>query len=202
MERLMRRFVSAVLIVVIVAFAAAAVFTYSGAANVAADVPHGGLTSWWLGTVRSRAVERAARNVQIVLPELTRRARHEAVVGYESMCAICHAPPGREPSALAQGLNPAPPDLARAARNHPPEELLWVTRHGIRMTGMPAWGPTHNDDELLALVALVMEFPDMDGAAYASLLAEARDAGIEHMHDHDHDHDHDHGPHHEHGGQH
>ena len=31
-------------------------------------------------------------------------------------------------------------------------ELLWITKHGIRMTGMPAFGITHDDEEIWKIV--------------------------------------------------
>jgi mono/diheme cytochrome c family protein len=171
-------------------------YGYSGLQDVSADAGHLGLTGWWLETVRGQSVARAARGVEVRLPEpMTEALVYEAVTAYEDMCARCHAPPGREPTVLARGLNPNPPDLARAARGHPPEELFWVTRHGIRMTGMPAWGVTHSDDELWRLIALVLRFPEMTGNDYEALLAAARDAGIEHHHGHDHERDHHHQEH-------
>jgi mono/diheme cytochrome c family protein len=167
-------------------------FTYSGVVDVSADGDRASVSAWWLGTVRGRSVTRAARDVDVQLPVLTADRMHVAITAYDSMCADCHAPPGHEPSALAQGLNPAPPDLSRAAAGHPPAELFWVTRHGIRMTGMPAWGPTHPDDALWELIALVMLFPNMNGDDYRAALAAARAAGVRHDHDHDHHHEHDH----------
>jgi hypothetical protein len=178
----------------------AVAYTYSGLQDVSADAEHLGFTGWWLETVRKQSVARAARDVDVRLPDpITEDILLRAVIGYEDMCAQCHAPPGREPTAQARGLNPGPPDLAEAALGHPPEELFWVTRHGIRMTGMPAWGLTHTDAELWELVALVLRFPEMTGADYEALLAAAREAGLEHHHDHeDHGHDHGHEHHHPH----
>lgn len=126
------------------------------------------------------------------------------MVGYQDMCAACHTPPGDSPSALTRGLNPPAPDLAEAAQQRTPAELFWVTKHGIRMSGMPAWGPTHSDEELWPVVALVTRFPDFGGNDYGNLLEAAREAGVEHHHHHDeaesdNDDDQDHnGDHHEH----
>ena len=164
---------------------------YTGAVPVGADQDHWRITYWLLETVRERSVSRAARDVEVHLPrELEGEALLTAVAGYEDMCAACHAPPGRSPSALAQGLNPPAPDLARVAGERTPAELFWVTRHGIRMTGMPAWGETHSDEELWPLVALMLRFPELADGEYDQLLEEAVAAGIEHHHDHDHDHHH------------
>jgi hypothetical protein len=164
-----------------------AFYVYSGRAAVRADSEHHRLAHWLLETTRRNAVERQSQPIEVQLPGLVGDEMLAAVAAYEEMCAVCHAPPGREPTALARGLNPPPPDLRRP--DYSAKELFWVTRHGIRMTGMPAWGITHSDAALWALVALVVRFPGMTGIEYENLLAEAEAAGVEHRHDDGHDHD-------------
>jgi mono/diheme cytochrome c family protein len=160
---------------------------YTGAYPVGADEEHWPLTNRLLETARERSVMRAARAVDVRLPRLDEEALLAAVAGFEDMCAGCHAPPGQDPTALARGLNPPAPDLAVAAVRRSPAELFWVTRHGLRMTGMPAWGVTHADDELWPQVALILRFPEFGEGEYARLLAAAQAAGIDHVHDHTHD---------------
>lgn len=146
---------------------------------------------------RVNAVRREAAKLAIQLPDLEdSEVLFEAVVGFESMCADCHAPPGGSPSALAQGLNPPPANLTESAGKRSTEELFWVTKYGIRMSGMPAWGPTHSDEELLPVVALIQRFPDFAPQDYDNLLQAALDAGVEHHHDHGDDHGHEHHGHH------
>jgi hypothetical protein len=78
---------------------------------------------------------------------------------------------------MGQGLNPPPPDLADSAAHMTPAELFWVTKNGIKMTGMPAWGATHADEALWPVVAFMTRLPELDGAGYAALLAEAQGHG-------------------------
>jgi hypothetical protein len=56
-------------------------------------------------------------------------------------------------------------------------ELFWVTKHGIRMTGMPAWGRTHEDDTLWPVVALMTALPELDAAEYDDMLNRAEGLG-------------------------
>ena len=63
-------------------------------------------------------------------------------------CAVCHGRPDTAPTASSQGLNPAPPDLFRAHREPDPQENFQFIRRGIKMTGMPAFGPTRTDDQV------------------------------------------------------
>ena len=170
----------------------------TGRMDVAATGEHGPMSSRILQGTREAAVQRGARQIDGQLPDLNDPdALLEAVAGFEDMCAACHTPPGGSPTALARGLNPQATDLAWAGANRSPAELFWVTRNGIRMTGMPAWGPTHSDAELWPLVALITRFPEFTDTEYGNLLTAAREAGVEHVHDHGHDH-HDNGHRHEH----
>ncbi len=41
-----------------------------------------------------------------------------------------------------------------------------ITKQGIKMTGMPAWGPTHGEEELWSIVAFLKMFPTMPAAEY------------------------------------
>ncbi len=78
---------------------------------------------------------------------------------------------------MGQGLNPPAPDLADSAAHMTPAELFWVTRHGIRMTGMPAWGATHDDEDLWPVVAFITTLPGLDADAYQSMLSRAEGIG-------------------------
>jgi len=41
-----------------------------------------------------------------------------------------------------------------------------IIKRGIKMSGMPAWGPTHSEEELWALVAFLKLLPTMSTAQY------------------------------------
>ncbi len=132
---------------------------------------------------RVNAVRREAHQLQAPTIDLDDDAvLFQAVTGFQSMCADCHHPPGGQPSALAQGLNPPPANLSEAADKRSLEELFWVTKHGIRMSAMPAWGTTHEDAELWAIAALLQRFPMLSASDYADILQAAEAAGLEHHH--------------------
>jgi mono/diheme cytochrome c family protein len=152
-------------------------FAYSGLYDVAADSPHSGPIDWLLSTTSHASVARRAQDV--VVPDLE---NHDLVLAgandFEGMCIGCHQAPGHPPTALARGLNPPAPDLAESVKLMTPAELFWVTKHGIKMTAMPAWGETHEDDELWPVVALMMALPTLDAHEYQALLR--RDSGVGH----------------------
>ncbi|HKT43001.1 MAG TPA: cytochrome c, partial [Rhodanobacteraceae bacterium] len=68
-----------------------------------------------------------------------------------------------------------PPNLTRFAPD--PAEAFWIIKHGLKMTAMPAWGATHDDHTIWAMVAYLQKQPRMSAAEYQSLTAHA--AGME-----------------------
>jgi mono/diheme cytochrome c family protein len=50
-----------------------------------------------------------------------------------------------------------------------PREIYWITRHGIKMSGMPAWALRLDDGQLWDVVAFVQHLPRLTPQAYAQL---------------------------------
>lgn len=80
-----------------------------------------------------------------------------------------------ESTALREGLNPKPPRLTEHAAHHGLKEQFWIVKHGIKMTGMPAWGETHTDEELWDTVAFVSKSPKMSPEAFQNYVSAPRD---------------------------
>lgn len=88
---------------------------------------------------------------------------------------------------MGKGLNPDPPALRHVAREFTHEEVYWIIKHGIKMTGMPALAPTHSEEEILALTAFVEHLPQLSEAGYRRWGAEAAaDSVGGHGHAHQH----------------
>ena len=151
-------------------------FAYSGLYDVSASSTHSGLTNWLLSTTSHASVERRAAAVDV--PDLDDEALVFAGINdFDSMCIGCHGAPGKSPAAVGQGLNPSAPDLAESAGEMTPAELFWVTKHGIRMTGMPAWGATHDDGSIWPVIAFMTKLPGLDEAGYLEMLNAAMGHG-------------------------
>lgn len=164
-------------------------FAYSGIYNVAASSSHSSVVTWLLSTASHASIERQSKDV--VVPELTDDLVSAGVNDFNGMCAGCHGAPGQDPEAMGQGLNPPAPELARSVSEMSPAELFWVTKNGIKMTGMPAWGVTHDDDAIWPVVAFLTKLPDLNATQYLDLLQNA--GGMGHHADdsaaEEHDHD-------------
>jgi mono/diheme cytochrome c family protein len=75
---------------------------------------------------------------------------------------MCHGAPGVEESEFGQGLNPPAPDLTLPVIQKMSDgELFWIVSNGIRMTGMPAFSPTHKPEEVWKIVSFVRHLPEL-----------------------------------------
>ena len=79
---------------------------------------------------------------------------------YAANCAVCHGASDANRSNIAAGLYQHPPQLAKDGVEDDPEgETFWKVYHGIRFTGMPAFGHTLNDTQIWQL-ALFLKHMD------------------------------------------
>jgi mono/diheme cytochrome c family protein len=158
-------------------------FVYSGVYDVGADNPHHAITRWMLHTTMDRSVARQA--AQIKVPgNLNDTAVISTGAGhYAQMCVDCHLAPGRANSELREGLNPQPPELAYEVADMSPAQLFWITKHGIKMSAMPAWGKTHTDSDIWAMVAFMQKLPRMSPTEYNALTAAPAGQAAAHVHD-------------------
>lgn len=169
------RFLWALLLIVVILVGGALVYIYSGAYNIAATDPHNPVVRWALDTTAVRSVKSHADGI-VVPPDLTAKIEAGAM-HYKDTCAMCHGAPGAKAGEIAQGLKPAPPELSEEAKMWSPEEVFWIVKNGMKMTGMPAWGPTHSDEELWEIVAFVEAMPVMSPEEYRGLTEQAGKSG-------------------------
>jgi hypothetical protein len=105
------------------------------------------------------------------------------------MCVACHGAPGKERDEVGRGLMPQPPALAKTAPTWSNGELFWILKHGVKMTGMPAFGPTHSDERLWSMVAFLRRLPNLTPEQYYQLEQTVASTG-EHSHESNHGHEH------------
>ena len=162
----------------------------SGAYNMAATEKHWGITEKIIAWVRESSIEARAKNLEVPPLDdtevLLKGAEH-----YNAMCTICHLAPGLKPTELSIGLYPQAPIFhQRESVNDPAKQLdrirayFWVIKNGLKMTAMPAWGLSHDDDSIWAMAAFVVKMSHMTPEQYENLISSAKD----HSHDHDHSH--------------
>lgn len=172
-----------VLIILLLLAAFAGIFIFGGIYNIGADAPHSRLAFEALQELRERAIASYSRDVKPPA-DLNSPQRVAAGAGlYNEMCTGCHLGPGLERSELSQGLYPAAPELAHGD-DLTPSGQFWVIKHGVKLTAMPAWGKTHNDQLIWDMVAFIRQLPKMNAAQYQAAVAsapESHEEMMEHM---------------------
>lgn len=154
--------------VLLVAVGAAAV-VYTGAFNTAATVPPSKLEKEIADIALTRSILRRAPDRPNPLAA-TPETLGAGLVEYREACLVCHGAPGVDPGEIGLGLNPGAPDLTvPRVQARTDGQLFWITSEGIRMTGMPAFSPTHEENEIWQIVAFIRHLPELSDEETAEL---------------------------------
>jgi mono/diheme cytochrome c family protein len=151
---------------------------WTGAYNVAATEPHYAITVSLFSVARDRAIAVRAKEMTPPSGWLERADLKKGFRSYHEMCVVCHAAPGLKDSVVRKGLNPEPPKLMEdRVQQRPDAELFWIIKHGIKMSGMPAFGPTHTDEEIWEVAAFLRRLGTMQPTDYKDLLEQSEWSG-------------------------
>ena len=80
---------------------------------------------------------------------------------YRQMCSRCHGLPSESDNIYGRSFYPPAPQFPGGMPNYTDSQLFWTIKHGIRNTGMPAWGNMLSDDEIWQLVSLLKNSQDL-----------------------------------------
>lgn len=164
----------------------------SGAYNMAATEKHWAITEKIIEWVRESSIEARAKNLEVP-PLDDDKLLLTGAIHYDAMCPVCHLTPGMKPTELSAGLYPQPPVfhqrepvIDQAEKQNRAKEYFWVIKNGLKMTAMPAWGLSHDDESIWAMAAFILKMSHMTPEQYDELVHSAKD----HTHDHSHAHEH------------
>jgi len=154
-----------VLAVVVVAIAAYA-FILSGAMPANADDRPSKLEAWAARTSLRATLSRSAPTLTPPL-QPTDQNLVAGIKLYAQNCAVCHGGPDANPTNVARGLYQKPPQLAKdGVEDDPVGVTYWKVAHGIRWTGMPAYGRTLNEPQLWQLALFLRTMDHLPPAAH------------------------------------
>jgi mono/diheme cytochrome c family protein len=144
-----------------------AIFIGSGIYNIGADDHHTRIVLTIIEQLRNRSI--AVRAQKIDVPNLTNPKTIAAgAQRYQELCIGCHLAPGLTRSDIRVGLYPHPPNLAQEDADDA-QKVFWIVKHGIKMSAMPAWGKSLNDDAIWDIVSFVRQMPTMTPEVYQQL---------------------------------
>ena len=150
----MRGFVFGVLVTLLAIAGGVFAVSQFGLYPIGADNPPGSLER----ALASRAMdEYAARHkpaggnpVQPIPANLMEGAKE-----YEEHCAFCHGGAKAKISPMRDKFNPPSPQLINRIPHDDDAWLFWITKHGVRMTGMPTWDGILSDDEMWKVISFI-----------------------------------------------
>jgi mono/diheme cytochrome c family protein len=146
----------------------AAAFFFGGFFSVAADAPDPDIVNWALVRVREASIARHATDRPPGSLDDPVLVRAGARAYSQRGCINCHGGPGTEPAPFSDGLNPRP-NLKKVVNDLLPQELFWVIKNGIKMTGMPSFGsvtPPLPDQEIWTMVAFLKKLSKVSDEDY------------------------------------
>src|SRR5438552_528094 len=140
----------------------AVVFFFGGYYSVAGTAEEPAIVKWALTHVRQASVSHYAKDTPPAGFDDPAQVQAGARAFSERGCVNCHGAPGVNWAKFSEGLRPDPPDLKELADHRRPQDLFWVVKHGIHMTGMPSFGLIEVPDrEIWTIVAFVKKLPSV-----------------------------------------
>jgi thiosulfate dehydrogenase len=146
-------------------------FVTSGALPIGQDSKPGPLEKWAAKKSLEATMRREAPGLKSPI-QPTDENLTAGVALYRAHCQACHGGPDGAASGLAKGMTPSPPQLAKDGCEDDPEgETYWKVAHGIRFTGMPAFGQALSSQEIWQIALLAKHMDSLPPGARGAWMA-------------------------------
>jgi mono/diheme cytochrome c family protein len=151
--------------------AASYFFVTSGALPAGQDSKPSRLEKWAAKTSLHATMRREAQALKSPL-QPTDDNLTAGIALYRAHCQVCHGGADGGASSIAKGLTPSAPQLAKDGVEDDPEGVtLWKVSHGIRFTGMPAFGETLSGREMWQIALFAKSMNSLPSGARSVWLA-------------------------------
>ena len=160
----MKKFLAGILVTLIGLVIGAYAFISFGCMPANADSRPPMIERWMAHTSLRASINREAPKgaVPVALTDANLTA---GVRLYAANCAVCHGASDAKASNIAMGLYQHAPQLADDGVEDDPEGVIyWKVKHGIRLTGMPAFSPTLTDDQIWQTVLFLKHMDSLPPA--------------------------------------
>jgi thiosulfate dehydrogenase len=166
-------FITGIIVTLACLLAGAYIFVKLGALPAGQDSTPGKLEMWAAKTSLAATISRGTKGLTSSLQPTEANLTAGASL-YVTHCQVCHGGPDAKTSAIAKGLTPNPPQLAKDGVEDDPEgTTYWKIAHGIRFTGMPGFRESLTEPQLWQL-ALFVKHMDSLPAGSRTAWASAR----------------------------
>ncbi len=113
-------------------------------------------------------IARASRQGIPPQPQSTEDGVTEGKLRYGVECAACHGMDGRGLTDNGRWMYPRAADLtSTTVQKYSDQQLFWIVKNGIRLSGMPAFGQVESDERIWRIVQYVRTMPPKPPVAEA-----------------------------------
>jgi len=150
----MKEFILGALAAIFVLALGAFVYLGLGFAPIGADAEHPA----WEAAIMSSAMHASVRRRAPKIHNPLCATDKTLIAGgklYWNDCAGCHGTPERPINKYSSTFYPQPRQFPLLATRYSEAEVFWVSKHGIRRTGMFPQGSDYTDTELWSLSAFI-----------------------------------------------
>jgi mono/diheme cytochrome c family protein len=137
--------------------------------GVHADVNPSAMENRLMSVAVHAAVRRNAPKTQNPFPPSDENLIAGGIL-YVNGCAGCHGQPGKSPGEEDPEYS-RPPKFARDDSPYSEPEMFWIIKHGVRRTGMSAYGSFYSEKEMWTLAAFVKRMKDLPQAVLQGIQA-------------------------------
>jgi mono/diheme cytochrome c family protein len=141
-----------------------------GAASYVVILVRGGLSAKDQPSLLEAAIAHVLRSTSI--PSNAKDAKNpfastpenltEGLQHFADHCAICHGNDGSGQTEMGPNLYPKAPDMRMAqTQNLTDGDIFFIITNGVRLTGMPAWGGSHDAEDTWKLVLFIRHLPQL-----------------------------------------
>lgn len=154
-----------ILLTLVVGMTGAYLFVSLGCMPANADSKPGFLETWMAHRSLRASLKREAPR-QLNPQALNDKNLIAGIHLYAMNCAVCHGISNGVASNIAKGLYQEAPQLARHGVEDDPDGITyWKIKHGIRLTGMPAFSGSLNDTQIWQIALFLKHMDSLPSAA-------------------------------------
>ncbi|MGH9394302.1 MAG: c-type cytochrome [Terriglobales bacterium] len=147
-------FLLGVLATVVVILAGGYLWVRLGFVDPRADIPVSAAEARLMGPAMDASVRRRAPQVRNPLAA-NPATLVQGMQVYQADCALCHGDAAHPSARLADALYPRPPQFLVDPADMPEAQNYYIVQHGVRMTGMPAWGEVLDQRQIWTVVTFL-----------------------------------------------
>ena len=172
----MKSFLFGIIFTLVVLFLGGTVLSKMGYLNFAADQAPSAFEKHVAMEAVDASTERHAPETKNPIPANEQNLVEGAKL-YVNHCAGCHGIPSNADSQFGHSFYPSVPQFFTDTPDMPENQNFYITKHGIRYTGMPAWGKTLNDTQIWTVMAFLSNIEKLPPAAKKELELSPSTAG-------------------------